>query len=113
MIVKRYFEKNPIEPEIKSVMKKAEPKVVKAATQYIEETVSTLHQINSAIVDIETLARKAYTDDDDTLYLKTMKELIRYYDLKAKLMGDIGNVKSTSTNTQNNVLIYIPSNGRD
>lgn len=110
--VQRYFDSFKKGQEVEEVQLQLPSKEAKVALEILEEKVTTVQEVDKIIKKLERIIDLAEKAGDNHLVIKAAKELVRYYDIKAKLTGDIG-PKGSAAAAQNNILIYIPDNGRD
>lgn len=110
--VQRFFDSFKEKPELTEIELQAPTPEAKVALEIIQERVTTLKEVDSKIQKLDKVIEFAEATGDHNLLIKAAKEQVRYYDLKAKLTGDIGPNKAAQA-PQNNIMIYIPDNGRD
>lgn len=111
-VVQRYFDLFKEKPEVTAIELQVPTPEAKAALEIIQERVTTLKEVDTMIQKLDNVIREAEVTKDYNLLIKAAKEQVRYYDLKAKLTGDIGPNRAAQA-PQNNIMIYIPDNGRD
>lgn len=111
--VQAYFNRFPGRPEVVEVMLTRPPDEPSVAASVLESIVNTTHQVDNTIKIIHKTIERALETNDDDLLIKSIKEAKGYYRLKAELVGDLGPKNQITQNVQNNVMIYIPSNGRN
>jgi DNA-binding transcriptional MerR regulator len=110
--VQRYFDSFKEKPEVKEIEVQVPTPEAQVALEIIQERVTTLKEVDEKIQKLDRVVEFAEKAGDHHLLIKAAKEQVRYYDLKAKLTGDIGPNRAASA-PQNNIMIYIPDNGRD
>lgn len=112
--MRRYFENIAIEEVVQEVVSTAPERVVKLATDIIVENVSTVQRMEPIINDMEKAMEKLKDANGNITnidqYLDIADKLRHYYNMRAKLLGDL---QPKTAFTQNNVIFYIPDNNRD